>query len=777
MAIVSLYYNPYTRKKELVIDGREASCEDLNDCCGTSEKELSEWCYGFYAEIYKKCNDDFTVEFTGITRDYDFMYDAVCKYKNENAGVNIKLVAKYCVEPQDNLGKLRILFEKMQKESPFPELCSDDLKNIFEKATNSEFEIAVVATMSSGKSTLINALLGAELLPARNEATTATIARIHDIDGANHFSGTSYDSEGNEIAHCDPLTAKNMEDLNNLEKNATSRIEIFGDIPNIHSEHIKLVLTDTPGPNNSRTDEHKEHTFSLLEADYKPMILYVLNGTQLETNDDNSLLDFVSKAMKAGDRQSIDRFIFVLNKADEFDPQKGELIAKKINDVNIYLAKHNIENPRIFPCAARLAKLIRQKAKNDESLSRKEKGEIIGDVSFFVEEEKIHFSDHACFLLPSTKKELDNCIKKAQQDKNVEEQALFYTGVPSIEMAISEYLSKYALPAKVSEGVKAFQEKIENLKIEAREKSTLKDNNAKVEEHIKNLKAVEDLLAKGAQSDKVKEKINNLSIENELTEKFEKCRADMMVSFTRKTQKMKDSNLSVGTAKSYVAELNSLLPNLSTKLIADTKKMLEGVLKTQAQACVDEYKKYLEGLVGKVDTKLSPNILLGDTGSISVDEALHNYTKTRKVKTGEKTVKNEDYGFWDGAKNFFKGLVGVEKKAKYLTVEEFANENFVNFAEYFSDVVKPSLEDFCENTREKSLNWGKKEATSLKKNFLIKFDQLEDAIKKKLAEQQDILANKEQLQLMIEQNKKNLEWLAKLQGDLDDILSIKNTEC
>ena len=45
------------------------------------------------------------------------------------------------------------------------------------------FEVIVVATMSAGKSTVINALIGQELLHSANEATTATITRIHDKDG------------------------------------------------------------------------------------------------------------------------------------------------------------------------------------------------------------------------------------------------------------------------------------------------------------------------------------------------------------------------------------------------------------------------------------------------------------------------------------------------------------------------------------------------------------------------------------------------------------------
>ena len=54
------------------------------------------------------------------------------------------------------------------------------------------FEVVVVATMSAGKSTVINALIGKELLHSANEATTATITRIHDKDDLPFFSGNAY---------------------------------------------------------------------------------------------------------------------------------------------------------------------------------------------------------------------------------------------------------------------------------------------------------------------------------------------------------------------------------------------------------------------------------------------------------------------------------------------------------------------------------------------------------------------------------------------------------
>lgn len=55
-----------------------------------------------------------------------------------------------------------------------------------------------MATMSSGKSTLINALIDKKLMPVANMATTATIVRIIDTEQDN-FSAIAYDKNGKVI--------------------------------------------------------------------------------------------------------------------------------------------------------------------------------------------------------------------------------------------------------------------------------------------------------------------------------------------------------------------------------------------------------------------------------------------------------------------------------------------------------------------------------------------------------------------------------------------------
>ena len=105
------------------------------------------------------------------------------------------------------------------------------------------------------------------------------------------------------------------------------------------------------------------------------MILHILNATQLSTNDDNALLDAVGDAMNQGGKQSRDRFMFVVNKVDCFDPDKGESVEKALINVKEYLSDHGIENPNIYLASSYIAKIIRLH-KNGYELSRKEKRDI-----------------------------------------------------------------------------------------------------------------------------------------------------------------------------------------------------------------------------------------------------------------------------------------------------------------------------------------------------------------------------------------------------------------
>ena len=356
--------------------------------------------------------------------------------------------------------KLKLLYNYIRsKNNPFVDICdSSKIEKSFEKIFDDAFNIVVFATMSSGKSTLINAMLGTELLPARSEATTAMLSYIHNDDNADHFRCEYIDERGIQQTY-DPVTLENMNELNSA---CVPEIHVYGDIVGISSQKLKLVLTDTPGSNNSRTEEHKMHTFKVIkDSEYKPMILYVLNATQLETNDDNTLLNEIADAMSAGGRQASDRFFFVMNKADEFDSEKGESVLRMRDKTIQYLENHGIKNPKIFPCSAYYAQLIR-KYLAGISVTSKEKITLQGHISLFIEEENMHFSDMAP-LSQAAREKINKQLEDAKAQNDEYKQALVHTGVPALEAAISEYLGKYILPDKITEALHSFRQIIDDM--------------------------------------------------------------------------------------------------------------------------------------------------------------------------------------------------------------------------------------------------------------------------------------------------------------------------
>ena len=115
-----------------------------------------------------------------------------------------------------------------------------------DEAVNSKivrvFPVNVIASMSSGKSTLINALLGKELIPSKNEACTATITEILDND-TDKFSAVTYDMNDIIFQKIPELTYEVMSKLNDDER--VYKISATGNIPFFDDKSIALMLVDT----------------------------------------------------------------------------------------------------------------------------------------------------------------------------------------------------------------------------------------------------------------------------------------------------------------------------------------------------------------------------------------------------------------------------------------------------------------------------------------------------------------------------------------------------
>ena len=218
------------------------------------------------------------------------------------------------------------------------------------------FEVIVVATMSAGKSTVINALIGQELLHSANEATTATITRIHDKDGLPFFSGCAYGYQSKLLKENNRIDAQTLKEWN--ADPSIKTIDLMGDIAAIKNDNAELVIYDTPGPNNSQNNSHKALTEEILEDGNYGLVIFVLNSSNLGTNDENDLLHLVQNALKNSPNKKV---VFLLNKKEVLENFEETIIRVKENLTNI-----GFKEPLIFPISAYSALLLHKKINHQE---------------------------------------------------------------------------------------------------------------------------------------------------------------------------------------------------------------------------------------------------------------------------------------------------------------------------------------------------------------------------------------------------------------------------
>lgn len=470
MTKFGIEYNPYLVKCTFTKNGKVLN-ENSKIGAKSGERlqillgESVNW-KGLPEEIASACDDDeVEMSFKGRKIDFDDLKYTIDLYKGS---VKFTLSFEETTNDSDVISELDTIFEEIKKKE-IPEFRvknaeGKDIFDAYEEVKNGIFEVSVIATMSSGKSTLINSLLHTELLPSENKACTATICRILDNDDMDEYEAECYGADNETVIH--PRAAVTSDLLR--EYNADERvtyIDIEGSVPAIPSDRIQLCLRDTPGPNNSRDENHERLTRSIIKRT-NAVVLYVMNATQIGIKDDKQLLKDISSEMKRAGKQSRDRFIFVINKCDALDEEKGETIDKLLKEVTEYLKGFDIVEPTLIPTSARLALLIRKDRKG-EKLSRMERMDL-GQVDDFVQSDLLHFEKYAT-LTPSVREKLQDMVDEYHQDEeNWDYEALIHTGVPAVEKTICEYIEKYAYPMKIKDAIKDIVAILDELNMKAK---------------------------------------------------------------------------------------------------------------------------------------------------------------------------------------------------------------------------------------------------------------------------------------------------------------------
>ena len=758
-------YNPYLLKCTFMKDGillgdksklGAKSNERLQILLG----ESTNW-KGLAEEIANSCDDDeIEITFKGRKIDYDDLVYTIELYTGD---VKFSLVFDETKNDSDILGELDSIFEDI-KDKNLPEFAkkNEEGKDIFaayEEVKNGIFEVSVIATMSSGKSTLINSILHTELLPSENKACTATICRILDNDDMDTYEAECYGDDNETVIYSrKTVTSEDMK-LYNADE-SVKYIDIEGSVPAIPSDKIRLCLRDTPGPNNSRDENHEKLTNSIIKRT-NAVVLYVMNATQIGIKDDKNLLKAISSEMKRAGKQSRDRFIFVVNKCDALDEEKGETIDKLINDVRDYLKGFDIVDPTIIPTSARLALLIRKSRKGDK-LSRQENN-MLGQVDDFVESELLHFEKYAT-LTPTVKEKLQKLVESYHDNEDDwDMEALIHTGVPAVEETICEYIEKYAYPMKIQDALKDIVSILDELDMKTKFDESIASDESELEmvrEQIADARKQHSSSKEIYES--FKKKIDSFSLDS-ISEDDELYQADKEAgNLTKEYDKMTkvDKSEADSMIDRFQETLDAYQKNCQSRLNAEFDK---NVYK-KGEEMLAEYTKLVQSILSKIQIKNYEFYRTTSFASLKITDINQIKKRNQKDRMVEVTRWKDNperagffgfFKFWEPRELAYKEKVkdGVDVNVKNVIVDIMS---------VFSKSLKDNIRSMFSQANQ--------QVDIYKSVFNENIDQLELEIEKML-EQLDLdTRESEVLRKRVEENRETAEWVQSKEEQIRKIL-------
>ena len=765
MKKVFIKYNPYKLETEVTVDGKKLAQNSKLGEKIIPGTRLQEWVEELPQILIDEYNDtDFDVVFHGTLLDFEDLTE-VFTHAYEKGELTAKLDRKPAKETADKEALIEQVFAEIQ-EGPFEELRDVEIISAFQHAKSSDFEVCVVATMSAGKSTLINSMLRSKLMPSKQEACTAIITRIKDVtDGAHTWQAEVYDKDNRMIESHEELTYETMSRLNDDDK--VSVIKVNGDIPFVSAEDVSLVLIDTPGPNNSRDPEHKKVQSEFLSKSSKSLVLYIMEGT-FGSDDDNALLQRVADSMKVGGKQSKDRFIFVVNKMDDRKKEDGDT-EQTLDRIRAYLKKHGINNPNLFPAAALPALNIRL-IENGVEVDEDTIDETEMKVRKLNRNETLHFENYASLPL-SIRGQINESLSVAKDAGDANAEALIHTGVVSIEAAIRQYVQKYAKTAKIRNIVDTFMHKLEEVGCYEETKKELaenRDESERIVAHIENIrKNVDDVKSAKKFKDAVDDAV--LKVNDDARDVIEDIVKKYKDRIIQRIDKVRGEELDIDEAEDEVSRLAKFAKKLEPDFQTELDELLRENLINTSNALLEEYKKKLASLTEELDktgitgiTIYPLKLIGGSVTNVGDDFYIKKLVQSKEVEDGEEWVENTD-------KKWYKPWTWFQEKGYYRT--KYKTVKYVDASELAQEFLTPVQESVYENG-DNAKSYALKQSNRIAAAFNKEFKRLDDVLKRKLQELENYATDKEKAEEQIKETEQKLKWLEEIKAKVESILEV-----
>jgi GTPase SAR1 family protein len=681
MKTVKISYNPYKMKTEMIID-------DIDVCQNDSYSKFKEFIenkiplqtwiepipykdwQGFVNEVSDPdYNDEVKLVFSGRTIDFDDLQRSI-SHQNEGRSERTRVVYHYdhkkVLDDKEHSKNIKNVVDEL-KSVRFRELVDqrttevlkqkyDKLDENYKIAKDNVFYIVFAGVYSSGKSTLLNAIIRHDVLPTSSGTCTSKNCRIrHDSSLGTKISLAGYGAMNEEsgkepviiekkiydndkdcaaafLEICPIKEKDNDEEKDNDDKYPNlETMEIGVDLSHLYpksvnKENFTIVLIDTPGMDSAQSIEdgsnkHAEIALEAIGMENKPMIILCVDANKYE---DKSIGEFMREIVVQAKEEGSgfnDRFLFLMNKSDQivYNGATAETEKKKFSEYLTDSSKWNIKGdevdlqklaeeashfvPRVFMTASLVAIAIQKGALDftAEELKDPYKDSLNEILEMFkrricVKKRDEYFLSRYCDIPDYRKDEIEAEFEQAFKEDNSIRATELQCGLVPVELAIKDYIERYAYPIKVHRLLDTFEDILKDVKgfndgilNSLREKETeLGEKNRERKEASERKESANEKLAalekaKGNIEEQL-EKLNKIEFDsNRIRNATAEFRADIEtdkeITFIRQNPKVNTGQKSREEVKKEIDYRISKIEGLFNRTLLKTNKELEEIKK------------------------------------------------------------------------------------------------------------------------------------------------------------------------------------------------------
>ena len=640
------------------------------------------------------------------------------------------------------------------------------LKQYYGKEKDKEFKVIFAGIYNCGKSTILNTLIRHEVLPTAGTTCTAKNCRIrHDSSLGNKVSLTCYDKKEKvvvptETFENDEECLKRFWEITPLGAEESippevQTIEISLDLSHLYptkemEKEFNLVIVDTPGCNSSETsdankksedvnkqevldNEHMKIALQAISSGEKEMVVICTNTANDFPTDLGDFLHAIYQSMEEDAGNFNDRFIFAQNCCDATIYSGGDSLEGRKNGFATKLMKpekYGFKNnesapnfiPRVMMLSAGVKSAIQKGAANfsvadiKASTEKKDMRQRYRNFSENIVEfpDKNYYLMQVCDIPEYRKVELQKRFDDAMQVGNTEEAVSIQTGMECLEIAIKDYIERYAYPFKIRALRKSFgplleavvsQTETENRLLDEHMVNLGKDESEKKEVELQKktqeeIKSKLDLLKKKVKQQE--DRINQISFDRS---EFKKISDDVEVELEKSDIIGKARVKGAKYKKDEMDELFVGVENAFSFAFADASVKFEKLnerYQKQLEAICKELKCIVEELKSDKEYcfygyKFEDSLGVKKLEDLDKDSLWKEVENTREKKTELKTkrnsIKDETYKWWQFGKRITR-FFAPDTVTESVVEEYYSAEPLLKC---LNDALK-NFVDLCNNT-------------------------------------------------------------------------------